>query len=580
MLNIHDSESLEKYSSAVSLSDMEIFIFPQLMSALVLANIMSPAIWSWKDDPWFAKMDKMNTYRKIQRVKQYIMDHYDFNLDLDTWGLTDKETEKNRFADFIDDDTLRESNALFGYEGDKYYFDMDIRKHFGLEKYHDDIIPYWKTETLEAMNSFYRKEGYKKGAGECVSFSTLYYAALHIMAGIATEDIYMIATPLHSQNFVDVRDGLLTNNRRLVTKNMWFNGTALSKKAKRAIENEKITFVSNTSGYVHRIYEEASLDPKAYAHFTDRLSDYLVVDITYEILTNFLREYRVRQCCFQFETERFGRTRYIQAERVYHYEHSSPYQIGTNTQGKLLDTIEEDEFYTSPLEGRVRLRDVEAFFQDNPLHVKDIEQDPQAITDKLTAICPQAKEIIPDLIDFSKTVAKLPSMADKVFVTDPAPISLAGLEDRQAVLDYIDKKSAYSELADLALMAYRDVRGDRIYPFMKAALERNPVSRERLGGLSPQEVYQTILDYDHESIYSQDRLAQPDEVVNFSSGDGLEKAILLWSVFYPLDTEIRLEQEKDKLILLLDGQSYLFHSKKDLVLPADFSQRMKEIGLS
>jgi hypothetical protein len=45
---------------------------------------------------------------------------------------------------------LKQSNALFGYEGDKYYFDIDIRKHFGLDKYDSDIIPYWKTETVEA----------------------------------------------------------------------------------------------------------------------------------------------------------------------------------------------------------------------------------------------------------------------------------------------------------------------------------------------------------------------------------------------------------------------------------------------
>ena len=33
-------EDLEKYSSAMTLSDMEIFVFPELMYALFLANIM------------------------------------------------------------------------------------------------------------------------------------------------------------------------------------------------------------------------------------------------------------------------------------------------------------------------------------------------------------------------------------------------------------------------------------------------------------------------------------------------------------------------------------------------------------
>ena len=37
-----DSKTLEKYSSAFTLSDMEIFIFPELFYPLVLADIMSP----------------------------------------------------------------------------------------------------------------------------------------------------------------------------------------------------------------------------------------------------------------------------------------------------------------------------------------------------------------------------------------------------------------------------------------------------------------------------------------------------------------------------------------------------------
>jgi len=45
MYNPDDPKSVEKYSSAVTLSDMEVFIFPELMLALVLANIMSPRLW-------------------------------------------------------------------------------------------------------------------------------------------------------------------------------------------------------------------------------------------------------------------------------------------------------------------------------------------------------------------------------------------------------------------------------------------------------------------------------------------------------------------------------------------------------
>ena len=267
-----NTQDLERKSSAVTLSDMEVFIFPELMYSLVLANIMSPRIWNWRDDPWFDGVEQLKPYRRITRLKQYIMDHYAFNLDLDTWGLTTKQTRDGPVQRTSSTtEALAQSNALFGYEGDKYYFDIDIRTHFGLDKYEGDIIPYWKTETVEAMDAFRYKPDYATGAGECVSLAALYAAALFIVAGSRCADIFLMATPLHSQNFVDIGHGILTNNRRLVTKNMWFNGTALSAQARRALENERVTVVAHETGCIHILFPEATIDPEAYGRFAGKL---------------------------------------------------------------------------------------------------------------------------------------------------------------------------------------------------------------------------------------------------------------------------------------------------------------------
>ena len=263
-----DKKTLEKYSSAFTLSDMEIFIFPELFYPLILADIMAPELWRWRDDPWFNDIEKKGFTYKANRIKQYIIQNYVFNLDLSTWGLTSKSAEIGRFSDFYDMEMLKQSNALFGYEGDKYYFDIDIRKHFGLDKYDSDIIPYWKTETIEAMGAFRYKDNFRTGAGECVSLSALYAAAMFVVGRVPLEKIFLIATPLHSQNFILEKDGLITNNRRIVTKNMWYNGTSLSEKARRAMENEKVTIVSHISGYIHTIYPEATIDTDAYALFS------------------------------------------------------------------------------------------------------------------------------------------------------------------------------------------------------------------------------------------------------------------------------------------------------------------------
>ena len=259
----------EEKSAAATLSDMEIFIFPELMYSLVLANILSPRLWRWRDLEWFDGIREMRPKKRLQRLRQHIMDNYTFNLDLETWGLTNQARELERFAPFLDPDEIAASNALFGYHGDAYYYDIDIRRHFGLDKYSSDVIPYWKTETVEAMDAFRRKEGHAVGAGECVSLAGLYAAAAFVVCGIPLESIYLMATPLHSQNFIDVDTGILTNNRRLVTRAMWSNGTVISQQARRALEHERVTIVSHATGYIHLLYPDATIAPAAYSHFAD-----------------------------------------------------------------------------------------------------------------------------------------------------------------------------------------------------------------------------------------------------------------------------------------------------------------------
>ncbi len=63
-----DRKTLEKYSSAFTLSDMEIFIFPDLFYPLILANIMSPEIWKWRKDPWFRDIERRNFNYKANRI--------------------------------------------------------------------------------------------------------------------------------------------------------------------------------------------------------------------------------------------------------------------------------------------------------------------------------------------------------------------------------------------------------------------------------------------------------------------------------------------------------------------------------
>ncbi|MDR2577305.1 MAG: hypothetical protein LBC70_00640 [Chitinispirillales bacterium] len=447
MYDSKNSGSVEKYSSAVSLSDMEVFIFPQLMYSLMLANIMSPRLWRWKNDPWFAKTPGQRELKRIQRLKQYIIDNFVFNLDLNTWGLTTKEKELARFSEFVNESVLSKSNALFGYEGDKYYFDMDIRRHFGLDKYNSNIIPYWKTETLEAMEAFRFKDGYHTGAGECVSFSALYASAAFAVADIPLEKIFLLATPLHSQNYLDIGDGIITNNRRIVTKNMWYNGTELSAKARRALENENVTIIAHNTGHVHTIYPSATIDKNSYEHLKD------------------------------------------------------------------------------------------------------------------------------NLIRFCEFTPKMPD-EKKDWLTSTKPITLDGVKSAEDARASLMEQRHESETADLAFMAFRDLSTSPWKPFLKAAVERNPVWLDGVGGLSVDDAYRCLTSpsFVNASIYDESsRLAQPDEVWNYGRGDGLEKAVALASVCinkHP-GSGVSIDIGPNKVKLAYGKNEYLFGTNKKLAPPVN-----------
>jgi hypothetical protein len=88
-----------------------------------------------------------------------------------------------------------------------------------------------------------------------------------------------------------------------------------------------------------------------------------------------------------------------------------------------------------------------------------------------------------------------------------------------------------NDLAGLAFYAYRDLNRTEAEPFLKAALERCPVSIAACAEMSDEAVVAAVRALADESIYDgPGRLAQPDEVWNYGRGDGAEKALLLANI--------------------------------------------------
>jgi hypothetical protein len=556
-----DRKTLEKYSSAFTLSDMEIFIFPELFYPLVLANIMSPVIWKWRDDPWFKEIEKKSFTYKANRIKQFIIQNFVFNLDLSTWGLTTKTKEMDRFSDFYDMDLLRQSNALFGYEGDKYYFDIDIRKHFGLDKYTTDVIPYWKTETVEAMTAFRFKDNFSSGGGECVSLSALYASAMFVVGRIPLEKIFLIATPLHSQNFIIEKDGLITNNRRIVTRNMWYNGTSLSEKARRALENERVTIVSHISGFIHTLYENATINRDAYQYFSKKLKEFLSTELTDVIFINFLRFKSKYKTLFQYRCDCSGKQRFIGLEKMFEYEHTSKYNVSLETRALLVNEIEGDEFHLSPLPGKIILNEIEQIINQGK------GKNPDLLRDEIKQT---AGEMFSDVIDemfldinkFTCTEPRLPS-GDKNFIHTVIP-DISAKDSREKITETITGLAEVSETALLTLYVYRQMDNIGWLPFVKAAIERNPVCSTELGGKSVRDVYKILESLPDESIYDGKRMALPDEVWNFRRGDGIEKALLLADFILHKDSgsSVNIEIAMQNIRLRYNDEDYSFTSSK------------------
>jgi len=203
-----------------------------------------------------------------------------------------------------------------------------------------------------------------------------------------------------------------------------------------------------------------------------------------------------------------------------------------------------------------------AFIEYEKINMKDAASRDK-LSKYLAAFVPDADKFVAELFSFVHMEARLPA-AGKEYVPSKA-IELSTEMSREEVIDYLESIRDDNATTDLAFYAYRDMKRCSWAPFMKAAIERNPVSIEATKDKSIKETYQWLEQMDNGSIYDGSRVAQPDEVINFHRGDGAEKAILLANVIHGRDSEMPVTIEiNDQNVLLKAGQDYYFTSNKGL----------------
>ena len=427
------------------------------------------------------------------------------------------------------------------------------------------------------MGAFRYKENFNTGAGECVSLSALYASAMFVVGRVPLEKIFLIATPLHSQNFVIEKEGLITNNRRIVTKNMWYNGTSLSEKAIRAMENEKVTIVSHISGYIHTLYKEATIDKQAYEFFSYKLKEFLSTELTSLIFINFLRFKSKYKNLFQYRCDCDGMKRYITLEKLFEYEHSSKFSVSAETRGSLVKEIEGDDFHLSPIEWKIMLNDIETILDKHRGNsLSEIED--EFIQKTGTEFEDIIKEMFKDISEFISINPKIPDSDKNYILSDRLHITTEN--SREEIIDLITKQYENSETALLALYVYRLMDMIDWHPFVKACIERNPVSFTDLYEKNNYEVYSLLKELPIDSIYDGNRLALPDEVWKFKRGDGIEKAFLLADFILHKDkaSSVSIEIDGKQVLLSSGGHDFHFISKKNLKKSIHIKWKEYKIG--
>jgi hypothetical protein len=181
-----------------------------------------------------------------------------------------------------------------------------------------------------------------------------------------------------------------------------------------------------------------------------------------------------------------------------------------------------------------------------------------------------------ELGDFLNVRPRLPDPKKHLISTEI--LNLSSEMSRQDILDYVSAKSDDNEVALLSYYAYRQMDKIDWKPFVKTALERNPVCLEGLKGKTGDLAYHLLLGMPADSIYDGQRLAQPDEVWNFGRGDGLEKAFVLANFLYNEATpqSMKITVERSDIILEADGISYRFVSEKVLTREVDLLSLLSE----
>jgi hypothetical protein len=246
-------QQLDKLSTAVSLTVLEIDFLPQkLIPAFLLANLMSPALWAWRNEK-SAVADNGILYSPKNRLNQIqrFFHHYTFtNIDGepggDPWGLLDFTKEEERLGKVFVHNIREEYDATFRkllVETPDSQFGQIINQPY----YRNGFFPRLKNETLEVMNAFMSVNEEGKSSGKCIGLGMLWAAALVVWGRFPLDRIVITGNRAHMFVYLDVDEGHLLNNTKWFSTTRINNQSELSEFARVVASSTETTFFYNPS---------------------------------------------------------------------------------------------------------------------------------------------------------------------------------------------------------------------------------------------------------------------------------------------------------------------------------------------
>lgn len=244
-------EKLEKLSSAVSLTVLEIDFYPnELIPAFLLANLMSPALWDWRDEKKAGNDDGIlyspkNRLNQIQRFfHRYTFTNVTGEPGGDPWGLLNFAEEEKRFGSGFVETIRAEYDATFRKllaETPESQFGQIINEAY----YKEGFFPRLKNETLEVMNAFALVNEEGKRSGKCIGLGMLWAAALVVWGRFPLDRIVITGNRAHMFVFLDDEDGHLLNNTKWFSSTRINNQSELSEFVRVVASSTETTFFYN-----------------------------------------------------------------------------------------------------------------------------------------------------------------------------------------------------------------------------------------------------------------------------------------------------------------------------------------------